>query len=94
MEAYTPKYYPNLNEIIISQRTLSIPPKFSSPIVEKIKSLTLDSGTRHDMADCILNNILACTLWEHLQQNLYTTQSLEEMAREYCRQATIEWERF
>jgi len=46
------------------------------------------------MANYILDEVYACTLWDHLQQNLFTAQKLKEMAREHCWQATIKWERF
>jgi len=46
------------------------------------------------MGDYVMNDIYACSLWDHIQQNLYTARQLEKMAREHRQQATIGWERF
>jgi len=94
MEAQTLEYYPDLHEILVPLRNLSIPPQYSSPTIEELESLTLDSKPRCDMGDCVIDNILACTMWDGLQSDLYNAQVLEAMAREHRRRAAIEWERF
>jgi len=72
MEAYKTVYYPNPNKFPVPQRSLSNPPIYISPTIEEIEQLTLDSGPRHDMSDHILNDIYACTLWDHLHQEKAT----------------------
>jgi len=94
MEAQTLKYYPDPHEIIIPPRNLSIPPQYSSPTIEELESLTLDSKPRCDMGDCIIDDVLACTMWDGLQSDLYNARVLEAIAREHHRRAAIEWERF
>jgi len=94
IEAAKPQLFPDLNEIAMPARSLSTAPSYLSPTIKEIESLTLDSGPRHDMGDHIMNDVYACSLWDHVQQNLYMAWQLEAMAREHRQQATIEWERF
>jgi len=92
MEAIKQQMHPDLNKFTIPPRSFSIPPTYLSPTIEEIELLTLNSGPQHDIADHIINNVYACSLWDHVQQNLYTAQQLEAMARKHCRQAAIKWE--
>jgi len=94
MEAVEIPLHPDPNKIAMSARSFSVPPIYFPPTIEEIKLLTLDSRPRHDMGDYIMNDVYACSLWDHIQQNLYMARQLEMMAKEHCRQATIEWERF
>ena len=94
MEAQTIEYYPDPHEITVPPRNLSIPPQYSSPTIEELESLTLDSGPRCDMGDCIIDDAFTCTMWEKLQSDLYNARTLEAIAREHRRQAAIEWEQF
>jgi len=94
MEAQTLEYYPDPHEIAVPLRNLSIPPQFSSPTIEELELLTMDSKPRCDMGDCVIDNVLACTMWEKLQSDLYDARILEATAREHRRRANIEWERF
>ena len=45
------------------------------------------------MADCLMDDVYAITLWDHLQQNLDMARQLERLARDHRRQARLEWER-
>jgi len=94
MEAQTIEYFPDPHKIVVPPRAISIPPQYSSPTVEELESLTLDSGPRCDMGDCIIDDAFACTMWEKLQSDLYNARVLEAIARENRRRAAIEWERF
>ena len=94
MEAVETPLLPDPNEIMVTTRAFSVPPIYFPPTIEEIELLTLDSGPRHDMGDYVMDDVYTCTLWDHIQQNLYTARQLEKMAREHRRQATIEWERF
>ena len=84
MESQEIIYHPNLNKFSIPQRSLLNPAVYLSLTIEEIEQLTLNSGPRYDMANYILDEVYACTLWDHLQQNLFTAQKLKEMAREHC----------
>ena len=85
MEAQTLEYHPDPHEIIVPFRNLSITPQYSSPTIEELESLTLDSGPRCDMGDCVIDDVLACTMWDGLQSDLYNAQVLEAIAREHRR---------
>ena len=94
MEAQTAEIQPDPYDIAIPPRTLSIPPQYSSPTIEELELLTLDSGPRCDMGDCVVDNMLACTMWDLLQSNLHNARTLETIARSHRQRAAIEWERF
>ena len=89
-----PEMFQDPNEINIPLRSISISPEYLSPTIKEIESLTLDSGPRYDMADYVIDNVYACTLWDNFQQDLYNARRLEGMAREHCWGAAIQWERF
>jgi len=92
MEAQTAEIQSDPYDIAIPPRTLSNPPQYSSPTIEELELLTLDSGPRCDMGDCVVDDMLACTMWDLLQSNLYNAQTLEAIARGHRRRAAIEWE--
>jgi len=46
------------------------------------------------MGDCVIDDVLACTMWDGLQSDLYNARVLEAIARKHCRRAAIEWEQF
>jgi len=94
MEAQTTEIQSDPYDIAIPPRTLSIPPQYSSPTIEELELLTLDSGPRCDMGDCVVDDMLTCTMWDLLQSNLYNAQTLETIARGHRQRAAIEWERF
>jgi len=83
MEAIELQLPLNPNELAMPARALSIPPIYLPPTIEEIELLTLDSGPRHDMGDHIMHDVYACTLWDHIQQNLYTARQLKMMVREH-----------
>lgn len=89
-----PEMYQDPNEIVIPCRSISTYPAYLSPTIKEIESLTLDSGPRHDMADHVIDNVYACTLWDNLQQDLYNARKLERIAREHRQRAALQWERF
>jgi len=83
MEAIEIPLLPDPNEITMTARSFSVPPIYFPPTIEEIELLTLDSGPRHDMGNYIMNNVYTCSLWDHIQQNLYTARQLKTMAREH-----------
>jgi len=94
MEAQTVEIQSDPYDIAIPPRTLSNPPQYTSPTIEELEALTLDSGPRCDMGDCIVDDMLACTMWDLLQSNLHNARILEAVARGHRQRAAIEWERF
>jgi len=94
MEAQTDEIQPDPYDIAIPPRALSTPPQYFSPTIEELELLTLDSGPRCDMGDCVIDDMLACTMWDLLQSNLHNARILEAVARGHRQRAAIEWERF
>jgi len=94
MEAQTVEIQSDPYDIAILPRALSIPPQYFSPTIEELESLTLDSGPRCDMGDCVTDDMLATTMWDLLQSNLHNARILETVARGHRQRAAIEWERF
>ena len=93
MEAIEPRLPPDPNMVEVRRRFFSAPPVRAPITVEEIERLTLDSGPRADMADCLIDDVYAITLWDHFQQNLDMARQLERIARDHRRQARLEWER-
>ena len=85
MEAVEPRLPPDPNTVEVHRRFFSAPPVRAPITVEEIERLTLDSGPRADMADCLMDDVYAITLWDHLQQNLDTARQLERLARDHRR---------
>jgi len=83
MEAIEPCLPPDLNMVEVHRRFFSTPPVCAPITVEEIERLTLDSGPRADMADCLMDDVYAITLWDHFQQNLDTARQLERLARDH-----------